>query len=915
MNTPPLLLLVDGSGFLFRAYHALPPLSTHDGHPTGAIRGTVMMLKKLLVDFNPAHIAVIFDAKGPTFRHHLYTEYKAHRPPMPDELRVQIEPLHHLITALGLPLIIESGVEADDVIGSYALAAKAHGWHTLIASSDKDLAQLVCPEITLFDSMKNRRLDEAAVIEKFGVPPNQIVEYLALMGDSADNIPGIDGVGPKTAAKWLQQFGSLQALIDQAEHIKGKAGEKLRAGLAQLPLSLQLTQLKLDHPLPRTLDQLIPQQANIERLKELYSRFEFKGLLKELDPYPVIAHDDLFDSPTAEAELLPVTAAALPIPIAYETILTLTHFEQWLAVLSQAPLICIDTETDRLNYMQAQLVGISFAIQAGHAAYLPLTHDYLGAPTQLDKKKVLNALKPLLENPNIGKVGQHLKYDWHIFYGEGIVLRGIAHDSQMASYVLNPTATRHNMDDLAQFYLQLRTTRFEEIAGKGTKQLSFNQIDLVQSAPYAAEDADITLRLHNHLTTQLQRHPQAWKVYQDIEIPLIPVLAQIEQDGVKIDTQLLHLQSTQLAHRLLELEQQAHQLAGGAFNLSSPKQLQEILFERLQIPVLKKTPTGQPSTNEEVLSELALNYELPRCILEHRSLAKLKSTYTDKLPEQVDPKTGRVHTSYHQAVTSTGRLSSSDPNLQNIPIRTPEGRRIRQAFIAETDHLIVAADYSQIELRLMAHFSGDTHLIAAFLEGKDIHRATAAEVFDTPLANVSDTQRRAAKAINFGLIYGMGAFGLARQLSISRHEAQDYIARYFARYPAVLSYMEQVKQQAHVQGYVETLWGRRLYLPELTDRNASRRAAAERLAINAPLQGTAADIIKRAMLLVSHALSTQNMRTRMIMQVHDELVFEAPQHEIEQLIPMLHTHMGQAAELSIPLTIDVGTGNNWDQAH
>ena len=901
MTSEKTLLLVDGSSYLYRAFHALPPLSNSAGEPTGALYGVANMLRKLVKDYQPGHLAVIFDAPGKTFRDDLFAAYKAHRPPMPEELARQTAPLHAMVRAMGLPLLQIAGVEADDVIGTLAKQAADQGMRVLIVSGDKDMAQLVDERITLLDTMKDSSMNARGVEEKFGVPPARIVDYLALTGDSSDNIPGVPGVGPKTAAKWLGEYGSLDAIMANAVAIQGKIGEKLRASLDQLPLSRQLATLHCDVPLDLTPEQLRRVPEDIQTLRTLYNRYEFKTWLKQLD------------ETTANTD--PPSAVALPSPKHYRIILAQAELNAWLERLRLARLFAFDTETTSLDYMQARIVGVSFAIAPFEAAYLPLAHDYPDAPAQLDRDACLALLKPLLEDPARAKLGQHIKYDMNVLANHGIRLAGIRHDTMLESYVLNSTATRHDMDSLAEKYLGEQTIHYEDVAGKGAKQLSFNEVPLEQAGSYAAEDADITLRLHQTLWPRLTAEPALRRLYEDIEVPLIPVLSGMERTGVLLDIRLLQQQGNAIAQRLLELERGTHALAGQPFNLGSPKQLQQILFEKLNLPVTKKTPTGQPSTAEDVLEELALDYPLPRLLLEHRGLSKLKSTYTDKLPQQVNPASGRVHTSYHQAVTSTGRLSSSDPNLQNIPIRTPEGRRIRQAFIAPPGNRILAADYSQIELRIMAHLSGDTGLLKAFAAGEDIHRATAAEVFSVPLERVEPEQRRAAKAINFGLIYGMSAFGLARQLGIDRSSAQAYVDRYFARYPGVKSFMDDTRRQAAEQGYVETVFGRRLYLPDIRSRNQQQRQAAERTAINAPMQGTAADIIKRAMLTVADWLRDSGMDARMIMQVHDELVFEVAEEAVDTAREHIRNHMTAAAELRIPLEVEVGVGNNWDEAH
>ncbi len=908
-HTSP-FILVDGSSYLYRAFHAMSQadLRNAHGHPTGAIYGVINMLRKLLQQYQPQHIAVVFDAKGKTFRHELYPDYKATRPPMPDELREQIQAIHEIIQAMGLPLLMIDHVEADDVIGTLADQAAQRQMDTLISTGDKDMAQLVNDHVTLINTMTDTRTDRAAVIEKYGVPPERIIDYLALMGDKSDNIPGVPGVGPKTATKLLQQYGSLEGVITHADEIKGKLGERLRAARDTLPLSYQLATIKRDVALDTSPDALIRQPADTERLRELYQQFEFKNWLRELPPQTEHA-------PSLQ-DCDPVNSSEPSRQPRYDTILTMAQLQDWLSQFPQAELIAFDTETTSLNYLEARVVGLSFCIEPGHAAYLPLAHDYPDAPAQLELTKVLALLKPLLEDPNIAKVGQNLKYDRHVLLNHGIDLQGIVHDTMLQSYVLDSTATRHDMDSLAEKYLGLQTTHFEDIAGKGKKQLTFNQIALDTATHYAAQDADITLQLHQTLWPRLQAEPSLQQVYQQIEMPLLPVLNTLERNGVNIDIFKLQQHSDELAQQLHQLEQQAWSLAGEAFNLSSPKQLGAILYDKLQLPVLKKTPKGQPSTAESVLQELAdEGYELPQIIMQHRSLSKLKSTYTDRLPEQVNPKTGRIHTSYHQAVTATGRLSSSDPNLQNIPVRTEEGRRIREAFVAPQGKCLLAADYSQIELRIMAHLSQDEGLLAAFAAGEDIHTRTAAEIFGLPADEISAEQRRRAKAINFGLIYGMSAHGLAKQLGIDRQQAAHYIQTYFERYPGVKTYMDTTREQARREGYVETLFGRRLFLPEIHSRQALRRQYAERTAINAPMQGTAADIIKRAMIHIHHWLRQSQLDTLMIMQVHDELVFEVPLTELDTVRPHIISMMTQAAELAIPLEVDIGIGQNWEQAH
>ena len=896
------LVLVDGSSFLFRAYHAVPPLTNAQGEPTNAIYGVANMLRRLIADHKTDYFTVVFDAPGKTFRHDMYDQYKAHRPPMPDDLRVQIEPLHNLIRAMGLPLIMEAGVEADDVLGALAQDAAKEGFNVVISTGDKDMAQLVTDNITLENTMSNTTMDIAGVIEKFGVKPEQIIDYLALMGDSVDNIPGVPKVGPKTAAKWLGIYKTLDNLIENADKIKGKVGDNLRTSLEQLPLSRELTTIKCDLALPYTMDELKCQVQDKAELRHQLEHLGFSAWLRMLD---VPAEEDTDKEEPATAD----------IEKEYETILTQNHFDQWLQKLDQAGQFAFDTETTSLNYTDAEIVGVSFAIEAGKAAYVPLAHDYPEVPEQLNRDEILSSLKPLLESPGKYKIGQNLKYDANVLANYNIEMQGIKHDTMLESYVFNSTATKHNMDDLAKKYLGVETIHYEDIAGKGAKQILFSEIPLEQASPYAAEDADITLRLHQTLSEKLNNHKSLQKLYQEIEIPLIPVLSRIERNGVLIDSSMLAQQSLELANHIVALEQHAHDLAGQTFNLGSPKQIQEILYEQQKLPILKKTPKGQPSTAESVLQELAIDYPLPKLILEYRSMSKLKSTYTDKLPQQVNTRTGRVHTSYHQAVAATGRLSSSDPNLQNIPIRSAEGRRIRQAFIAPEGHKLIAADYSQIELRIMAHLSADKGLLAAFSEGIDIHSATAAEVFEVDIEQVTTDLRRSAKAINFGLIYGMSAFGLAQQLGLSRSQAQSYIDLYFSRYPGVKNYMDNIREQAKQQGYVETLFGRRLYLPEIKSRNAARRQYAERTAINAPMQGTAADIIKIAMINTHNWLQGSNSASKMIMQVHDELVFEVAEQHVESFTNSIRDIMCSAAQMDVPLIVDIGVGNNWDEAH
>ncbi len=893
------LILVDGSSYLYRAYHALPPLSNSRGEPTGAMYGVLNMLRKLLDEYQPTHIGVVFDAPGKTFRDELYEAYKAHRPPMPDDLRAQTQPLKDMVRALGLPLIEVPGVEADDVIGTLATAASRAGMRVIISTGDKDMAQLVNEDIILLNTMSNTRLDREGVRAKFGVGPECIVDYLALVGDSADNIPGVPQVGPKTAAKWLNQYGSLDGVLAHKDEITGKVGEKLRENLDNLALSRQLATIRCDLALPVSLADLARGEPDRATLEQYYRRYEFSTWLAQL----------LEEQPAGAA-----TAVEAP-PTEYQTIWTEAELEEWLQRLAEAELFAFDLETTSLDYMQAEICGLSFAVEPGKAAYLPVAHSYMGAPAQLPRDRVLARLKPLLEDPARRKVGQNAKYDMNVLARYGIALRGVAYDTMLESYVLDSTATRHDMDSLALKYLGHRTIRFEDVAGKGAKQVTFDQVGIEQATAYAAEDADITLRLHRELYPRLAAVDSLQRVFHELEMPLIPVLSRMERNGVLVDRAMLKEQSRELAERMLEIEAEAYREAGGPFNLGSPKQIQEILFEKHGLPVLERTPTGQPSTAESVLEQLADSYPLPRLILEHRGLAKLKSTYTDKLPELIDPHTGRVHTSYHQAVASTGRLSSSDPNLQNIPIRTAEGRRIRQAFIAAPGYRLLSADYSQVELRIMAHLSADPGLLRAFAAGLDIHRATAAEVFGLPPDAVDDGHRRAAKAINFGLIYGMSAFGLARQLGVPQGEAKRYIDRYFQRYPGVKDYMERIREQARRDGFVETVFGRRLYLPEINSRNAARRQAAERVAINAPMQGTAADIIKRAMIDLDGWLTAEHPDVRMVLQVHDELVFEVPEAKVELVREQVCARMAAAAELAVPLVVEAGVGANWDEAH
>ncbi|NQZ54651.1 MAG: DNA polymerase I [Piscirickettsiaceae bacterium] len=905
-------ILVDGSSYLYRAYHVMGDLSNSQGQPTGAIYGVVNMLRKLLRDYKPELIAVIFDAKGKTFRNDMYAEYKATRPPMPDDLREQIEPLHAVIKAMGFPVLVVEGVEADDVIGTLAQQATEQKIDTVISTGDKDMAQLVNEHVTLINTMSNTTTDVQAVHDKYGIAPNRIIDYLALMGDKVDNIPGVPSVGPKTATKLLQQYDSLDGVIAHADEVKGKMGEKLRETAPDLPLSYQLATIKLDVELEDSPTSLQLQTPNHDALLELFKTLEFKTWTAEL----IRANNTLAEENVPQASSLEVTPPELPAEQHYETILTEDRLQYWLSKLKNSDLFAFDTETTSLNYLDARIVGISFSVKAGEAAYLPLAHDYIGAPAQLDFDHTLSLFKPLLEDPNQYKVGQNLKYDRHVLLNHDIDLQGIQHDTMLQSYVLDSTATRHDMDSLAEKYLGRTTIHFEDVAGKGKKQLTFNEIALEQAAPYAAEDADITLQLHQTLWPRLQAIPPLAEIYSNLEMPLLPVINSLERNGVNIDIWMLQTQSDQLGHQIDKLEQQAWDLAGEEFNLGSPKQLGAILYEKLDLPILKKTPKGQPSTAESVLQDLADDgYELPKILMQYRSLSKLKSTYTDRLPEQVNSSTGRVHTSYHQAVTATGRLSSSDPNLQNIPIRSEEGRRIREAFVPPEGCVLLAADYSQIELRIMAHLSQDDGLLKAFSAGEDIHRHTASEVFNVNLEDVTTEQRRSAKAINFGLIYGMSAHGLSKQLGIERHQAAEYMTTYFDRYPGVKAYMERTREQAKLDGYVETIFGRRLFLPEINSSNGMRRQYAERTAINAPMQGTAADIIKRAMIAIHHWLLESGSGIRMIMQVHDELVFEVPSDQIDNAKNQIERHMSNAAELAVPLEVSIGIGDNWDQAH
>ncbi len=961
----PDLVLVDASSYLYRAFHALPGLSNSRGEPTGAVLGVLNMLAKFFKECRPKRIGLVFDAPGRTFRDDLFAEYKAHRTPMSDDLRSQIEPLLTILRAQGLPLLRVEGVEADDVIGTLACRAALAGQRVLISTGDKDMAQLVDGSITLVNTMSNTVLDRDGVKAKFDVFPEQIIDYLALVGDSSDNIPGIDKVGPKTAAKLLNQYSTLDNLVAHVAEVSGKVGENLRAGLETLALSRKLATIHCDLELPVTLEALVPSQPDVARLRELYTRYEFRALLRQLDGADAdtgassnaeagsrgddrggggyssgggghasrgkasvgragsLSGDDAAQS--VEAGTLPAVgrppegrpAANPPATMArdYETLVRWEDLERWLAKLRAAELIALDTETTSLDYMSAEVVGISFCVESGSAAYLPLAHDYAGAPQQLDRSRVLEMLKPVLEDPEKPKLGHHLKYHAHVLQNHGIRLAGMRYDTMLESYIWNSVGTRHDMDSAAFCYLSRRTVTYEDVAGKGAKQIAFSQVPVERAAEYAAEDADVTLCLHRALWPKIASIPALQRLYEEIEQPLVPVLARMEREGVLVDRDLLKAQSAKFAVQLQDLLQQARREAGHDVNVDSPKQLQQVLFEKLGLPVLRKTPTGQPSTAEDVLEELAASYALPRIVLDYRALAKLKSTYTDKLPEQINPRTGRIHTSYHQAVAQTGRLSSTDPNLQNIPIRRAEGRRIRQAFIAPPGHVLMAADYSQIELRIMAHLSGDEGLLAAFAEDRDVHQATAAEVFGMPLAEVTADQRRAAKTINFGLIYGMSPFGLARNLGIERSAAQSYVERYFQRYPGVRRFMDDTRKQARERGYVETVYGRRLYLPDIRSGNAQIRQYAERSAINAPMQGTAADVIKRAMIAVDAWCAREDAPARLIMQVHDELVLEVRSDAFERVSEAVRERMMSAAELRVPLRVDIGTGANWDEAH
>ena len=928
------VVLVDGSAYLYRAFHAMPPLTNSKKQPTGAIYGVVNMLRRLVADYSPEIMVVVFDAKGKTFRDDLYSEYKANRERMPDDMRSQVQPLYELVEKMGFPLVIIEGVEADDVIGTLSVQATKAGLKTIISTGDKDMAQLVDEHVTLVNTMSNTTMDIAGVEEKFGVKPTQIIDYLTLVGDTSDNIPGVPSCGPKTAAKWLAAHGDLDTIMAKADEVKGKIGEKLRDSLEHLPLSRELATIRLDVKLPEPVEALKMRDADIDSLAALYEELEFKTWRRELaegkSPLQLRggkgAAASASSSGAGTAAASSATAAAGGSGLSgglgdaiernYETITTLKSLDAWLKKLNKADIFAFDTETTSLNYKQAEVVGVSFAIAPGTAAYVPMTHDYEDAPKQLDRETVLERLRPLLENAEKSNlVGQHIKYDINVLRNHGIELRNVAHDTMLQSYVLDSTATRHDMDSLAKKYLDVQTVKFEDIAGKGKKQLTFNQIPVETASHYAAEDADITLRLHEVLWERLQAEPTLATLYSEIELPLLHVLSFIECTGVRIDAGMLEEQGKTIQETIDTVKSEAYADAGREFNLGSPKQIGEIFFEEKQYPIIRKTPKGQPSTAEDVLEQLALDYPLPRLILKHRSLTKLKSTYIDKLPLQIDPDSQRVHTSYNQAIASTGRLSSTDPNLQNIPVRTEEGRRIREAFIAEKGYRLLAADYSQIELRIMAHLSEDDGLLHAFEKKLDVHKATAAEVFGVPLDAVDSDQRRSAKAINFGLIYGMSAFGLAKQLDISRGEAAQYIELYFARYPGVKRYMDETRELAKDQGYVETVFGRRLYLPDINARNAQMRNYAERTAINAPMQGTAADIIKRAMLDVSAWLETDKVDARVIMQVHDELVLEVKAGELESVANKVQELMVTAASLKVPLEVDSGIGNSWEEAH
>ncbi len=926
----PDLVLIDGSSYLYRAFYALPPLTNSKGMPTGAVYGVLNMLSKFVREYTPPHIAVVFDAPGRTFRDDLFAEYKAHRTPMPDELRAQTEPLLAAVEALGLPVLRVDGVEADDVIGTLACRAAAAGQSVLISTGDKDMAQLVNEHITLINTMSGTVLDRAGVKAKFDVFPEQIIDYLALIGDSSDNIPGIEKVGPKTASKWLNAYGTLDGLLAHVSEIPGKVGDNLRGGLTTLALSRQLATIHTNLELPLDTGALKRRAADVARLRAIYTSLELRSLLNQLEAgtaavVAVAQAEAPVPGATSAVAVVTEVAIAAPddpdaaalagLPKHYETVLDEAALARWCELLSKAEVFAFDAETTSLDYMNAQIVGLSFCTEPGRAAYVPLTHDYPGAPEQLHTARVLEVLKPLLEDPDLGKLGHHLKFDTHVLENCGIRMRGQRYDTMLESYVWSSTATNHALESIARHYLSLEMITFEQVCGKGARQIGFNQVSIDRASEYAAEDTDVTMRLHRTLWPRIERTPSLARLYREIEQPLVPVLQRMEHRGVRIDREMLRAQSGEIAKRLAEIMEQTHREAGTVFNLESPKQLQQVLFERLQLPVLRKTPSGTPSTAEDVLEELAATHPLPRLILDYRGLAKLRSTYTEKLPESINPRTGRVHTSYHQAVAATGRLSSNDPNLQNIPIRSAEGRRIRQAFIADQDHQLLAADYSQIELRIMAHLSGDESLLRAFSEDRDIHQATAAEVFSLPIEQVGPDQRRSAKAINFGLIYGMSAFGLARQLGIPRAAAQSYVDLYFARYPGVRRYMERTREQARTQGYVETVFGRRLYLPDIRSRNRQLQQYAERAAINAPMQGTAADIIKRAMISVDEWCRDEKVPARLIMQVHDELVLEVRTDFVEQARSAVSERMSSAADLSVPLKVEVGSGSNWDQAH
>lgn len=910
------LLLVDGSSYLYRAFHALPDLRNHNNEPTGAIHGVLNMLRRLHKDYHADYSACVFDAKGKTFRDDLYPDYKAHRPPMPSDLAAQIEPLHACIRAMGWPMLIVDGVEADDVIGTLAKQAAAAGMRCIISTGDKDIAQLVNAQVTLVNTMSNEILDEANVQVKFGVPPDRMLDYLMLVGDTSDNVPGVQKVGPKTAVKWLAQYGSLENLIVHAGEIKGAVGENLRQALAWFDTSRQLITIKCDVDLPVKITDLSPQPQDTERLVQLYEQLDMKSSLRELRQQMIESQSGsiVADETPGNAMSDRSAPAALDCPVMYQMILTESELDEWLARLDTAPLVSVDSETTSLNPMQAKLVGISFCIESHHAAYVPLMHNYAGVPQQLALETVLHKLKPWLEDEAKPKLGQNLKYDKHVFANHGIQLNGITHDTLLQSYVLE-SHRPHNMDSLALRHLDVKTISYDDVTGKGVNRIGFDEVALDIATQYAAEDADITLRLHQTLYPGIQKEERLNYIYREIEMPVLDVLFEIERNGVLLDYKLLQRQSHELGEKLQTLEQQAHTLAGQPFNLNSPKQIQEILFTQLKLPVIKKTPTGVPSTDEDVLQQLALDYPLPKLLLDYRGLAKLKSTYTDKLPLMMDRNTGRVHTNYAQAVAVTGRLASSDPNLQNIPVRTSEGRRIREAFIAPPGHKIVSADYSQIELRIMAHISQDEGLLKAFAAGEDIHRATAAEILGIPLDQVDQEQRRYAKVINFGLIYGMSEFGLASQLGIERSAARAYMERYFARYPGVDTYMRQTREKARQLGYVETVLGRRLWLPEINNANGNRRQGAERAAINAPMQGTAADIIKLAMIAVRNWLHQERLNSKLIMQVHDELVLEVPDDEVALVKDTLPACMGNVLQLDVPLLIEVGVGDNWEQAH